>query len=120
MLLELHRADLGQRRVKPAVIIEVHPADHLVHRRPLRCKAQTVQATHFQRAPQAFGRRVVPAVALATHRAAHAVGAQDGLEVRAAVLAAAVGMKEEPSRWMPSEPCHPQLNLSLRFIRILR
>ena len=106
--LELYRTDIGQRRVKHAMIIEAHPADHLVHRRSARCKAHAVQATYLQRSPQAFGRRVVQAVALATHRAAHSVGGQGSLEVRAAVLAAAVGMEDQPRRRMPPEPPHPQ------------
>lgn len=60
-----------QRGVKPAVIVEGDPVDHLVHRGPARRKALAMQARNLQRAPQAFGRGIVPAVALAAHRGAH-------------------------------------------------
>ena len=32
VFLELHGADVGQRRMKPAVVVEVQPVDYLVHR----------------------------------------------------------------------------------------
>ena len=70
------------------MVVERQPVDHFVHRLASRGKSPAVQATHLQAAPQALGRGIVPAVALATHRTAHAVAGQRSLEGVTAVLAA--------------------------------
>ncbi len=107
-MLELHRADVIERRMQPAMIIEAHPVNHLVHRRAAGGEAHSVQACHLQRTPQAFGGRVVPAVALAAHRGAHAVGAKRRLELGAAVLTSAIRVEDQPGFRVTPEPCHPQ------------
>ena len=65
VFLEPHWADVAQLGVKSAMVVERQPVDDLVHRLVLGGELLAVQATHFQAAPQAFGRRIVPAVALA-------------------------------------------------------
>ena len=86
MFLEPHRADVAQRGVKSAVVVERQPFDHFVHRLALCGEALAVQPAHLQAAPRALGGRIVPAVALAGHRGLHAVARQRGLERVTAVL----------------------------------
>jgi hypothetical protein len=38
-LLELHRADVAQRRMQTRMIVKAQPVDYLVHRLPTRCKS---------------------------------------------------------------------------------
>ena len=94
----LHRADIAQRGVKPTVVVERQPVDDLIHRLALCGESLAVQAANFQAAPQALGGRIVPAVALATHRRAHAVAAQRVLEHIAAILAAPVRVEDQAAR----------------------
>ena len=56
----------------------------------------------------ALGRRVIPAVPLAAHRADHAVFLQLVLEGVAGVLAAPVGVMHQPRGRLPAEPGHGQ------------
>src|SRR2546428_11667194 len=85
---ELHRADVAQCRVKPAMVVEGQPVDDFVHGITPCLEALSVQPSDLQRSPQALGARVVPAVALSAHRAAPALTLQRVLELVAAVLAA--------------------------------
>ena len=80
--------------MQSAMIVERQPIDHLVHRLPPGVELTALQAADFQRSPQAFGRRVVPAIAFAAHRTAHAVASQNGLELGTAILAATVGVED--------------------------
>ena len=48
VILELHRADITQRRVKPSVIVERQPVNHLVHRLPSGFKLTSMQPADFQ------------------------------------------------------------------------
>ena len=68
------------------MIVEAQPVDYLVHRFPTRCKALAKDACTLERSPQAFGRRIVPAISLAAHRTAHAVAFEQVLEVTTAIL----------------------------------
>ena len=61
--------------MQPPMIVEAHPVDRFIHCRAAGREAHAVHARHLRRAPQAFGGRVVPAVALAARRGAHAVAA---------------------------------------------
>ena len=65
--LKLHRADIAQRRMNPAVVVERHPVNDFVHGLPARLEFPAVQPTYFQASPEAFRGCVVPAVALAAH-----------------------------------------------------
>lgn len=49
-MLELHRTDVIERRMQPAMIIEAHPVDHLVHRRAAGREPRPVQARHHNSA----------------------------------------------------------------------
>ena len=77
-LLELHRADVGQRRTQPPMIVEPHPVDHLVHRRTVGPEAHAVQARNLEPTPEGLRGRAVPAVTLAAHRRAQTVAASPG------------------------------------------
>lgn len=66
------------------MVVERQPVDHFVHRVALRGEFLAIQPAHFQATPQTLCGRIVPAVPLATHRAAHAVAGQRGLELTAA------------------------------------
>lgn len=57
---------------------------------------------------EALGRGVVPAVALARHRSAHAVGSQAGLVSMTSALASAVRVKQHPGFGPTAEPRHRQ------------
>ena len=76
--------------MNPAVVVERHPVNHLVHGLSAGLEFPAVQTTHFQAAPEALGGRVVPADALAAHRAFHLVARQRRLKFVSAVLAATV------------------------------
>ena len=67
--------------MQPPMIVEAHPVDRFVHRRAAGREAHAVHARHLQRAPQAFGGRVVPVVALAPDRRAHTIGGERSLEL---------------------------------------
>lgn len=71
--LKLHGADIAQRRMDSAVVVERHPVNHLIHGLPAGLKLPTVQSAHFQSAPETLGGRVVPAITLAAHGAFHLV-----------------------------------------------
>ena len=58
--------------------------------------------------PQALGRRIVPAVALAAHRRLHAVALERVLELAAAVLAAPVRVEDQSGCRLAPEPRHAQ------------
>lgn len=90
------------------MVVEAQPVDHFIHRIMACLEATAVQPGDFERAPQALCHRVVSAVALAAHGAAHAVALQGVLELVAAVLAAAVAVQDQPRLGMPAEPRHEQ------------
>lgn len=94
--------------MQPAVIVEAHPVDHLVHRRSAGREAHAVQAAYLQRSPQALRRRVIPAVALAAHRGMHAVGGKRSLELVAAVLTSPIRVEDQPGLRLAPEPRHSQ------------
>lgn len=85
--------------MKSAVVVERHPVHHLVHGLPAGFEFPAVQATHFQASPEALRGRVIPAVALAAHRAFHLVARQRRLEFVATVLAATVRVKDHARLW---------------------
>ena len=90
------------------MVVERQPVDYLVPGLPLGGKFLAVQPAHLQASPQALGRHIVPAVPLATHRAAHAVTGECGLELTAAILAAPVRVEDQAWRGMAPEPGHAQ------------
>ena len=105
---KLHGADIAQRGVQSAVVVERQPVNHLVHRLASGCKSLTVQPAHFQSTPQALRGRVVPAVAFAAHRAFHAVACQRALKLVPAVLTSPVRVEDQSRHRVASEPCHLQ------------
>ena len=62
----------------------------------------------FETVEPAFSRRVVPAVAFATHRTNHFVFSQQRLKGVARVLAPSVRMMNQTCSWPATEPCHSQ------------
>ena len=56
--LKLDWTDIAQRRMKPAVVVERHPVNHLVHGLPADLEFPTVQPTHLQSTPETLRRCV--------------------------------------------------------------
>lgn len=106
--LKLHGTHIAQRRLPSPVAVERPPVDHFVHRFALGGEPFSVQPPHLQAAPQTLRGRIVPAVALATHRTSHSVAFQRGLGGVAAVLAASVSL------WKISPGCGLRLNHAMR------
>jgi len=71
-------------------------------------EAFTVHSFVFEATEPAFGRGVIPAVALAAHGTNHAVHLQLGLKYEAGILAALIRMMYQPSRRFATEPRHSQ------------
>ena len=90
------------------MVVKRQPVDDLVHGLALRGEGLAVQPAHLEVPPQAFRRRIVPAVALAAHRRLHAVALERVLELAATVLAAPVRVEDQSGRWLAPEPRHAQ------------
>src|SRR5438445_13049816 len=105
-LFELHRTHVAQRRMNSAMVVEAQPVDDLVHGRPACFEPKSIEPAHFERSPEAFRGRIVPTIAFATHRAAHAVFSQRLLEVGTAVLAAAIAVEDHTCCGLAPEPGH--------------
>ena len=73
VLLELHRADVVQRRVHACSVIPEQPCDGFIFGLTDGLKLLAVQSLHLQRSEQRLGTSVVPAVAFAAHRGQNAV-----------------------------------------------
>src|SRR5664279_1024692 len=108
VLLELHRADVVQRRVHSCSVIPEQPRDGFILGLPDRFKTLAVQSFHLQRTEQRLRAGVVPAVALAAHRRRNAMLFEYLTEVGAGVLAAAIAMEDQPRllTWIALEPGH--------------
>ena len=94
--------------MKPAMIIEAKPVDHFVFGLTTAGKAHSMEPFDLHGTKQRFGHCVVPAIALAAHRASHAEGRKLLLEISAGVLAASVRMKDQAGCWPSAEPSHAQ------------
>src|SRR5215210_6397989 len=68
----------------------------------------TMNALVLQAVEETFGGRIVPAVALATHRAAHCIVGQLGLKGFTGILHASVGVMKQPWRRPAPKPSHAQ------------
>ena len=115
VLLELHRADIGQRPVQPVAVVLEQLIDGFVLRLALRLEALAVLSLHLQRPEQRLAARIdaphsCPAVFLSAHRAGDVVLMQHVLEVATRVLTAPVAMKGQPDLFarMALEPRHAQ------------
>src|ERR1044072_3623044 len=67
-----------------------------------------VDALIVQRVEEALRGRVVPAIALATHRAHYAIVVKLALKRLTGILAAAIGVMNQPRLRTPSQPRHTQ------------
>ena len=74
--LKLHWADVAQRRMNSAVVVERHPVNDFVHGLPACHEFPAVQTAHFQAPPEALRGGIIPTIAFATHRAFHLVARQ--------------------------------------------
>src|ERR1019366_7129015 len=110
VLLELHRADVVQRRVHSCSVIPEQPGDGFILGLADGFKTLSMQSFHLQRTKQRLRAGVIPAVALAAHRWPNAMLFEYLTEVFAGVLAAAIAMKEQPCllTWIALEPGHFQ------------
>jgi hypothetical protein len=73
VLLELHWADVVQRRVHSCSVIPEQPCDDFILGLADGCKTLAVQPFHLQRTKQRLRAGVIPAVALAAHRRPNAM-----------------------------------------------
>src|SRR5450755_3910086 len=89
-LLELHRADIVQRRVHACSVIPEQPRDGFILGLADGFETLAVQSFHLQRTEQRLRTGVVPAVALAAHRRCNAMPFEYLTEVVTGVLAAAI------------------------------
>src|ERR1039457_151441 len=96
-LLELHWADVVQRRVHSCSVIPEQPRDGFILGLADGFKSLAVQPLHLQRAEQRLRAGVVPAVSFAAHRRPNAMLFEYLTEVVAGVLASAIAMKDQPS-----------------------
>ncbi len=94
--------------MQPAVIVESHPVHHSLPGLLSGGEFVAMHAGRFQSAPEALGRRVVPAVALPAHRGTHLPVFQSILELAAAILAAPVAVEYQTRRRAPPPPRHGQ------------
>jgi hypothetical protein len=108
IFLESHWAAIVQCRVKPPMIIEAEPVDHLVFGLTTPSKAHSMEPFGLHRTKVRFCHDIVPAIALALHRASNAEGRELLLEISAGVLAASVRMKDQAGCWPSAEPSHAQ------------
>src|SRR5512133_2415422 len=93
VLQELRRRGVAERGMQtPAVVERLDVVEEVGLRRGLRTVAGAMHPFILQAVEEALCRRVVPAVALAAHRADHAVLLQARLKGVARILTAAVGV----------------------------
>jgi len=84
--------------VKPLAVVERQPVQNLVFRPQPRGRAHVVEPLDLQLADQRFGDSIVPAIALAAHRALLGEGRQLTLEALARIFAASIRMEDQPRR----------------------
>src|SRR5664279_241240 len=110
VLLELHRADVVQRRVHACSVIPEQPCDDFIRGLADGFKTLAVQPFHLQRTKQRLRAGVIPAVAFAAHRRRNAMLLEYLTEVVAGVLAATIAMKDQLCllAWIAFEPGHLQ------------
>jgi hypothetical protein len=96
VLLELHRADVVQRRVHACSVIPEQPCDGVILGLADGFKLLAMQSFHLQRTEQSFTAGVVPAVAFAAHRRRNAMLFENLAEVLAGILTAAITVEEQP------------------------
>src|ERR1017187_1808621 len=110
VLLELHRADVVQRRVHACSVIPKQPCDDFILGFADGGKTLAVQPFHLQRTKQRLRAGVIPAVALAAHRRRNAMLFEYLTEVVAGVLAATIAVKDQLCllAWIALEPGHLQ------------
>ena len=110
VLLELHRADVGQRRVQSSPVVPEQPVDDFVLGLAPGFELLPVQPLDLQRPEQRLAAGVVPAVPAPTHRGHDAVLFERIAEVLTRVLAAPVTVEHQPIRLarVALEPGHAQ------------
>lgn len=101
----LHRADVAQRRMQPAMIVESHSVHDLSPGLLTRGESVSMHTGSFQAAKEALGRGVVPAVALSAHGRPYGPAAQRTLELPAAILSAPVAVEDQPRLWLTPPAC---------------
>ncbi len=94
--------------MKPPMVIEAKPVDHFGFGLTTAGEAHSMEPFDLHGPKERFGHCVVPAIALAAHRASHAEGRKLFLEISAGVLAASVRMKDQAGCWPSAEPSHAQ------------
>ncbi len=109
LLQEANRRAVAQRGVAATPVVE---RLDVLEQVGLRVGAGRVRrAVHplvFEAVEEALGRRVVPAVALATHRCGHAEVTQLGRHGGTCVLTSAIAVKHDSSLGLAPEPRHGQ------------
>src|SRR5262245_14958782 len=96
-LLKLDRGQVSQRRVPPLeVVVTLDVLEDAATGLPAGVVVLVVDQLLLQRGEKTLHRRVVPALPLAAHAALDLVLVQHRLVVRAGVLAATVGVRQQP------------------------
>ena len=103
------RRSITERRVPAtAVVKHLDVVEQIGNRRLARSVPGAMHALVLQTVEEALGRRVIPAIPLAAHRANHVVLRQLVLKPTAGVLAATIRVMDQPGRRSPAEPSHGQ------------
>lgn len=108
VFLKLHRTYIPQPRVQSLCIVKRQPVHHRRFGFFAGRKAMTANTSPLHRSPQTLGRRIVPAVTLATHRTPHAIRFECRLKQMPTVLAATIRMHNQSRCRSTSEPGHAQ------------
>lgn len=98
VLLELHRADIGQPQRQSSAVVPEQPVDDFILGLAPAFEVFPVQPLDLLRPEQRLAASVIPAVAFATHRAGDAVLAKHMPEVVACVLRASVAVEQDWQR----------------------
>jgi hypothetical protein len=105
--LRLFEGDLADGGVKPPTIVAAFDIGEQVVPRGITIEVfALVNELGFQSAEETLHRRIVPAVSLAAHRLKDSGRLQEPEVVAGGILAAAVGMMNEPRRRRSSLDCH--------------
>ena len=106
---ERYRRGVAKRGMATFPVIERHDVDEQVSLSLGACTvARAVYPLTFQAIEEALGRRVVPAVTLATYRAGHAVCLQSRLIRVACILPSSLRVMNQTRRRHPAQPSHAQ------------
>jgi len=91
------------------MVIERYPVHHRSSGLAVRAEFPILKAGLFQTGPQAFRRRIIPAIAFSAHGGTYLPNTQRLLEFMTAILAASVAMEDQPCGRSPTQAIVPYI-----------